>query len=283
MKKAKTLAIETSSSLVSVSYSEGSEVVREVESAPQLPTARIVSPSLPQLSADSSKSPLPPGFTRKRDKGQEPTKRVFPPGASTLLQPMIQELLGSVQVKPKDLDVVALTAGPGLFTGLRVAVVTAKAIAYSAGCQLVAMNTLEVLANQAFENMGNKNCEVVDVVVNAQRGHLFCARYRRAGEWKAAAVGDTQLLTRAEWIETIDDQAFVTGAGLKPFVQELETAKSAVTVVDSSLWKHSAAAVGQTAWPKVQAGEFDDFWKIQPLYFRPSSAEEKLLKAKTIS
>ncbi|MCA9264481.1 MAG: tRNA (adenosine(37)-N6)-threonylcarbamoyltransferase complex dimerization subunit type 1 TsaB, partial [Planctomycetales bacterium] len=64
------------------------------------------------------------------------------------LAPTIREVLTSVGVTPRAIELVAVTVGPGSFTGLRVGVTTAKTFAYAVSAAVVGVNTLEVLANQ---------------------------------------------------------------------------------------------------------------------------------------
>ncbi len=65
------------------------------------------------------------------------------------LAPGIAKLLAEVGWKPRDVGIVAVTTGPGSFTGLRVGLTTAKSFAYAVGAQVLGINTLEVLAEQA--------------------------------------------------------------------------------------------------------------------------------------
>src|SRR5437773_12166637 len=65
------------------------------------------------------------------------------------LAPAIRDVLKHVGWAPTDVQLVAVTAGPGSFTGLRLGVTTAKTFAYAAGCEVLGVNTLEVIAGRA--------------------------------------------------------------------------------------------------------------------------------------
>ncbi|HEX5471854.1 MAG TPA: tRNA (adenosine(37)-N6)-threonylcarbamoyltransferase complex dimerization subunit type 1 TsaB, partial [Lacipirellulaceae bacterium] len=58
------------------------------------------------------------------------------------LAPAMQQLLAAAQWTPESLDLVAVTVGPGSFTGLRIGVTTAKAFAYAVGADIIRVNTL---------------------------------------------------------------------------------------------------------------------------------------------
>src|SRR5258707_1343424 len=90
------------------------------------------------------------------------------------LAPAIRDLLKQVGWRPADVQLVAVTAGPGSFTGLRLGVTTAKTFAYAVGCQVLGVNTLEVIASQS-----PPECSLLEVVLDAQRQQLFAAALDR--------------------------------------------------------------------------------------------------------
>ena len=71
-----------------------------------------------------------------------------PPGvrSAAALAPLIAELLKGVDWQLRRLDLIAVTQGPGSFTGLRIGVTTAKTLAYATGAAVIGVNTLEVIA-----------------------------------------------------------------------------------------------------------------------------------------
>ena len=91
-----------------------------------------------------------------------------------------------------DVDVVAVDVGPGLFTGLRVGVATAKALAFALGVGVVTASSLEVLAH-AVTAAGVPEGRLVVSVVDARRGEVFTGWFR-AGAGTVAAVDDDALL-----------------------------------------------------------------------------------------
>ncbi len=72
------------------------------------------------------------------------------------LAPAIQRLLGAVRWQAADIELIALTLGPGSFTGLRVGVATAKVLAYATGAAVIGVNALEVIAAQAIAKRANR-------------------------------------------------------------------------------------------------------------------------------
>jgi tRNA threonylcarbamoyladenosine biosynthesis protein TsaB len=98
-----------------------------------------------------------------------------------LLVPSIEEVCRDAGMAVSELDVVAVDAGPGLFTGLRVGVATAKALGQALSIGVVPVSSLDVLAAAAFERLTGERLAAVVSVVDARRGEVFVALYRVEG------------------------------------------------------------------------------------------------------
>jgi tRNA A37 threonylcarbamoyladenosine modification protein TsaB len=105
-------------------------------------------------------------------------------------------------------------------------------------------------------------------VIDAQRQELFAAKFDRQRKF----VHETQVVTQADWLDSLQAGDFVTGPGLQ---QVTSTLPAGVHAVDESLWLPMAGAVGQIGWRDYRAGRRDDVWKLAPQYYRQSAAEEK--------
>lgn len=99
---------------------------------------------------------------------------------AALLAPTIERLLQSNSVKPSDLDAIAICSGPGSYTGLRVGSATAKAMAYSLGKPLIAIPTLQALAQAAFDQ--HPESEYALPMIDARRREVYTAIYSRSLE-----------------------------------------------------------------------------------------------------
>jgi tRNA threonylcarbamoyladenosine biosynthesis protein TsaB len=93
------------------------------------------------------------------------------------LIPAIEEVCALAGLRVDQLEVVAVDVGPGLFTGLRVGVATAKALAQGLGIGVLAVSSLDVLAASAVELAGVGTPLTVVSAVDARRGEVFVARY----------------------------------------------------------------------------------------------------------
>jgi tRNA threonylcarbamoyladenosine biosynthesis protein TsaB len=95
-----------------------------------------------------------------------------------LLAPAIAEVCAVSGCSVRELSVVAVDIGPGLFTGLRVGVATARGLAQALGIGVVGVTSLDVLGAAAHGSDGPEAREPVAAVVDARRGEVFAASYR---------------------------------------------------------------------------------------------------------
>jgi tRNA threonylcarbamoyladenosine biosynthesis protein TsaB len=180
------------------------------------------------------------------------------------LAPAVLELLAARGWTARSLEAVFVSRGPGSYTGLRVGVMSAKMLAYATGCALLAVDTFAALARQATGGM------LVDVIADAQQDRVYVQRFRAGAE--PVAVAPLAIHKIADWIETLTGDTCVNGPGLEQFADRLP---AAIRVVERDGWFPQASsllAVGLARW---RGGERDDPFAVEPLYLRPSSAEEK--------
>src|SRR4051812_47130680 len=90
-------------------------------------------------------------------------------------------LLTADALRPADLTGVMVGHGPGSYTGLRVGLISAKALAYALGCQLVPVPTFAAIAEQA-----PAEARVLWVLADALQGLIYVQRFERADRWAAA-------------------------------------------------------------------------------------------------
>lgn len=273
------LAIETSAKSVSVALLDQTNVILALDSRND-PLENPLGPTQQHAGANDK---LPVGYVRKRSKGGSKPSRIFPPGASVLLAPMIKSMIDQTGISFGSVDVVAVTTGPGSFTGLRVGVVTAKALAYSNQCEVIGVNTLEAIAAQTAEMLAPDSDPTLPSricpVVNAQRQQVFAGCYLTTGrltdqDWTINQSTPNRILNHETWLNQIQPGDVLTGPGLSAVFNEQIEENSDLVVAPENCWSLTANAVGKLAWRQFEAGKRDSMWKLEPFYFRPSAAEE---------
>ncbi len=182
------------------------------------------------------------------------------------LFPAMEQLMQQVRDSGQPLKQVSVASGPGSFTGLRIGVTTAKTLAYAMNCPLIAVDALQVIAHQAFQN--TPSIERLWVGVKAYRGQIFA----RACARQNAAAGESVVFSGAQWRRQVAE--LPAGCGLcgdAASDPQLEIS-SKIFLVDRQYWQPTASTVGQLA----AAGAAIDPLRLVPKYLRPSAAEEKL-------
>jgi tRNA threonylcarbamoyladenosine biosynthesis protein TsaB len=183
------------------------------------------------------------------------------------LAPALVRLLAEVGWRTTDTQLVAVTVGPGSFTGLRVGVTTAKLWAYAAGAAVLGVSTLHAIAMEAPPDV-----QALSVAIDAQRGDVMAQAFRRAPDGWPEPIGDEQLIPLTQWLGQIPQDFAIAG----PILRKVAPLSEPMRVLDPAFWDPTARAVGRLAARLYQAGRRDDVWALAPRYSRRPAAEEKL-------
>ena len=184
------------------------------------------------------------------------------------LAPALSELLRQAHWRPRDVQLVAVSVGPGSFTALRVGVTTAKTFAYAVSAEVLAVDTLEIIAARADAAAG----DTISTVIDAQRGDVYVASFRRLPPDAFQRMQPTTILAADKWIDGLSSDTVVSGPALEKLAAQLPLA---VRIAPRDVWLPSAEAVARLAIVKYATGQRDNVWRLVPHYLRPSAAEEK--------
>jgi tRNA threonylcarbamoyladenosine biosynthesis protein TsaB len=183
------------------------------------------------------------------------------------LAPGMRSLLRQVGWRPEEVELVAVTSGPGSFTGLRVGVTAAKVFAYAVGAAILGVDTLETIALGAPREVRS-----LSVAVDAHRGEVVAQAFQRDAEGWPRPSGEAELLKVDAWLGGLPAGAVVTGPILRKLVGRVP---AHLTLLDPQYWSPRAALVARLAARLYAAGRRDDLWTLVPSYYRRSAAEEK--------
>jgi tRNA threonylcarbamoyladenosine biosynthesis protein TsaB len=167
-------------------------------------------------------------------------------------------------------DVIAVIRGPGSFTGLRVGVATAKAIAWTSGARLVGVSGFEAIARRTMLVDGWRDAPMA-VAYDAGRGEVYVATASpTAAGW---AVTLPALARRDEWLDALPRGGRVTGPAVDIPAAQLR-GRSDLVVATAEARHPWADDVAALARDRAAAGDTDDPHTLIPDYLRPSYAEE---------
>lgn len=189
------------------------------------------------------------------------------------LAPAIAEVLATAGRRAAEVQLVAITVGPGSFTSLRVGVTTAKAFAYAVGAEVLGVDTLEAIAAETTRAAGDADADglTIAAAIDAQRGDVYAARFRACGN-QLDRLTATAICPAGEWLASLESGWQATGPALESLGARLP---AGVLDAPRDAWMPTAATVGRLAAAKYAAGCRDDLWKLAPVYLRKSAAEEK--------
>ncbi len=188
-------------------------------------------------------------------------------GTARSLAPALATLLEQVGWKPRDVQLVAVTIGPGSFTGLRVGVMTAKAFAYSVEAEILGLDTLESIAEAAPPDI-----QTLCVASDAQRQEVVAGIFRRDATGLWTTVEAPHLTAADAWLAGLPPGSELAGSALGKLAGRLP---EHVKALAPEYWRVRASAVGRLAARRYAAGQRDDLWLLAPRYYRRSAAEEK--------
>ena len=178
----------------------------------------------------------------------------------------IREVMETAKIDYKQLDAVAVSQGPGSYTGLRIGVSTAKGICYAADLPLMAINTLEAMAYGMKEKLGSQLSEndLLIPMIDARRMEVYAAIF----DANLNKIEDTAAMVIDEnAFENLrkDHHLWLFGDGA-PKLSKLFENQPTITIIDG--FKPSAAYMRPLADSALQEHKFVDVAYFEPFYLK---------------
>ena len=168
------------------------------------------------------------------------------------------------------LDGVAVSCGPGSFTGLRIGMAAAKAIAMATGKPLIGVGTLDALALASPKGAGLVCC-----LLDARKQEVYAAFYRMGESGLPAPVSPPAVCPPAGLLDAVAEPVLLVGPGAMVY-RDLWAGRAGVTLLPDHLAQPRALHVGLLAADQLAAGRMPDPAVAAPLYVRASEAEINL-------
>ena len=189
---------------------------------------------------------------------------------SETLLPMVESVLRSLSLKTSDIDLFALSAGPGSFTGVRIGAATVKGLAFASSKPCVEVSTLEALAQRLVFKAG-----IICPVMNARRSQVYTAIFESDGKSLTRLMPDSAISIE-ELDEILSQYArpiSLVGDGYDICERGME--KAELCFVPEALRLQSALSVAAIALKKYESGEICTDSALSVNYLRPSQAERE--------
>ena len=192
------------------------------------------------------------------------------------LLPLIDAVLRRARITIADLSAIAVSIGPGSFTGLRIGLATVKGIAYDWRLPVVGISTL--LANATrIKHFDGIICSLLD----ARKGEVYIGLFRssdrivtRLSPEVVAPIESAIALIRNHFSD--GSALYVIGEGARAYENVLVRSFGAGLLKSAGDGYPSvASAVAELAFEKIGADSVDDLGPLEPVYLRPAEAEKK--------
>jgi len=179
------------------------------------------------------------------------------------LGPLVERALREAQVAPAALDAVAVSKGPGSYTGLRIGVSLAKGVCYALGIPLIGVGSLRSLARVALESLPDPENSLLCPMIDARRMEVYAQIF----DWRLEPLSPVE----AHIIDTESFSQFRPHGGGEFLIFGDGALKCASTLAPRARYidvKTSASGLVADAEVAFEAGRFEDTAYFEPFYLK---------------
>ncbi|MDQ0160619.1 tRNA (adenosine(37)-N6)-threonylcarbamoyltransferase complex dimerization subunit type 1 TsaB [Alkalibacillus salilacus] len=191
---------------------------------------------------------------------------------SIQVMPAVDYVMNQADLKPKDLQLIAIAEGPGSYTGLRIGMSSAKSLAWSLDIPIVALSSLKVLAAQVTDQH-----KLIAPFFDARRGNVYAGLYERTNTGIETIQFDRNV-EMTDWLKTLKEMnrdVIITSSTSHQFTDEIyDTLGKNVRLIDSVLQYPKASMLAYLAMSE----EPISVHALAPQYHRMVEAESKWLE-----
>ena len=195
------------------------------------------------------------------------------------LMPLVRDLLKDCNVKKSEINYVAASVGPGSFTGVRIGVTTARALAQALGIKTISVPTME---GYCYKPEAMNSDKVTCGIINARRGQVY-------GIVEGFMPGGPYMLV--DVLEVLKNEVFVSGKQVQFFGDGIDAYDAKIQEIlgeagyelgkdyfyaEEEYRHQDAVSVGLLAYEKAQKGEILEVEELLPEYMRKAEAQQKL-------
>ncbi len=182
----------------------------------------------------------------------------------------LESIFNEIKWEPNDIELIAVSIGPGSYTGLRIGVTCAKTLAYGLGKPVINVPRLDVLV----ENVKDNNVKTICPVIDAKRRSVYACIYDRNNNI-TTRITDFLIISPNSLIDMLPDNTLIFGDGITPY-NDIFAQKGLTILSDDKLGIADAANVARLGMERYEQGMRCEINSLVPLYLRRSEAEEKL-------
>lgn len=193
---------------------------------------------------------------------------------SQKIMPMIEQMLLQADISVSDIDCFAAAVGPGSFTGVRIGVATAKALAHAVGRPCAAVSTLHALANNVRVFDG-----IICPILDARRGQVYNALFEGGSLNRLCEDRALSVDKLCEELKQTEGKIIFLGDGLPVFAERINKELGARAVFAQRMHRMNlAASVAEIGYEMLMLGDVSGYAELSPQYLRLSQAERERLE-----
>ncbi len=196
-----------------------------------------------------------------------------------IILPLIESVLSKARLTVTDLAGIAVSIGPGSFTGLRIGLATVKGVAYDSGVPVVGISTLHANAARVT-NFDGLICSMLD----ARKGEVYMSLFRRSGENLTRITTDTVMsinyaidaMRNHHSCAADGASLLVVGDGAKAYEKLLSDSFGTTALLSASEnYPSVASRIAIIAHSRIMTQSVEDVGTLAPVYLRRAEAENK--------
>ncbi|MEM7361942.1 MAG: tRNA (adenosine(37)-N6)-threonylcarbamoyltransferase complex dimerization subunit type 1 TsaB [Bacteroidota bacterium] len=173
---------------------------------------------------------------------------------------MAHQVLDMGEVKPTDLQAVAVSHGPGSYTGLRIGFAVAKGLAYGLDIPIITVNTLQLLAYEGLRSTGRQG--EVAALLDARKGRVYMMKVDPTG--KVLVESTVEEVASSKWLTSTKGQPlYIVGDGAVRYADVLKK-REGICVIHGCY--PNASHMGALAYEKYTQKGWEELVYVAPLY-----------------
>lgn len=192
---------------------------------------------------------------------------------SLTLMPMIEEMVQRLELDLSEIDAIAIAAGPGSFTGLRIGASTAKGLAFALKKPIIGISTVEALGYNLYHTDG-----LICPIMDARRDQVYTGVYEFVAEEYRTIIAEEaiEVATLAEQLNELGRSVIFLGDGVSVYKEKLAGLLEVPhSFAPTHLSKQRAGAVGTLGIEYYKQDKYVDGKDFEPIYLRLSQAERE--------
>ncbi|MEG1988875.1 MAG: tRNA (adenosine(37)-N6)-threonylcarbamoyltransferase complex dimerization subunit type 1 TsaB [Oscillibacter sp.] len=191
---------------------------------------------------------------------------------SRTLMPMVEAMLQNAELSMADIAAIAVAAGPGSFTGIRIGVAAAKGLAFAAEKKVAGISTLEAMAWNVKHMDGLILC-----AMDARRNQIYNAVFEAKDGALTRLTPDRAIALSqlSDELKNSEKRKIIVGDGAELCYTHLLEKGISCQLAPPHLVMQTAVSVGFAAWKAVQEGRLQSAQELVPAYLRISQAERE--------